>query len=247
MQDYDLIADIYEEFEMDQFSRLMVPYMRDLCRKFDINCASVLDLACGNGRALELWSRLGLRVAGVDGNRVMLKKARKNIKSKKPVKLYRQKLTALEIPAEYDLVTCLFDTVNHLLRKQELRNLFTNAYNLTADSGAFIFDVNTRAGFKFGWADKTIIRQSDRFYSIWESDYDPDRRRAVMQITVFTKKQKNLYNRRETTIHERGYTLSELRAILKQSGFRKVDSFKCFSLERPTGMTRRVAFICRKI
>lgn len=246
MQDYDLIADIYEEFEMDQFSRLMVPYIRDLCRKLDISYNSVLDLACGNGMALALWSQLGLKVAGVDGNRVMLKKARQNLKAKESIELYQQELTALEIPGKYDLVTCLYDTVNHLLKKQQLRSLFTKAYGLTEDGGAFIFDINTRAGFKYGWADRITIRQSERYYSIWETDYDPRRRRAMMQITLFTKKQKNLYNRRETIIHERGYPLSEMRKMLKQSGFKKIHSFKCFSSERPTGMTRRVTFLCRK-
>ena len=80
------------------------------------------------------------RVTGVDLSSAMLTIAREKIPN---VPLLRQDISKLRVSGEFDVIICIFDTMNHLTRFEQWREVFRRARKALAPGGVFIFDVNT--------------------------------------------------------------------------------------------------------
>lgn len=58
-------------------------------------------------------------------------------------KLHLGDITAFNLHESYDVVICIYDTINHLTSSDQWRLVFENAKNHLSDNGLFIFDINT--------------------------------------------------------------------------------------------------------
>jgi SAM-dependent methyltransferase len=100
---------------------------------------TVLELGCGSGAILAELDG-GLSVTGIDHSPAMLARARARAPS---ACLVEADIAAFELGARFDVVLCLFDTLNHLARFDAWRSLFDRAADHLDDGGLFAFDVNT--------------------------------------------------------------------------------------------------------
>ncbi len=114
-----------------------------LVRRYGIRFESAADLGCGTGLfARELALRWGVPVIGVDLSPAMLRFAADNCRGSRVV-LLRQDLRRLRLPWPVDLVTCNFDTLNHLLQERDLRPAFEAVRRNLRPGGHLIFDAIT--------------------------------------------------------------------------------------------------------
>jgi hypothetical protein len=60
-------------------------------------------------------------------------------------------MTAFSLGAKFDVVICVFDTLNHLPRLADWRQMFDRAHEHLADGGLFVFDVNTTQRLRRLW------------------------------------------------------------------------------------------------
>jgi SAM-dependent methyltransferase len=84
--------------------------VEDLIRSHNPSAASLLDVACGTGRHLEVWRGRFERVAGVDVDESMLDMARRRLTG---VALYRADFTGFDLGEQFDAVTCLFSSIGY--------------------------------------------------------------------------------------------------------------------------------------
>jgi predicted TPR repeat methyltransferase len=102
---------------------------------------TVLELACGTGSVLKEL-RLRYEVVGVDLSEPMLAVAAGKLPG---VRLVRGDMTRLALGERFDVVLCVFDSINHLLSFEEWEAVFDRAHEHLDEGGVFVFDINTEA------------------------------------------------------------------------------------------------------
>ena len=73
---YQEFAGVYDMLSADEHSLKMIPYTQRIFRKFRFSGSTGLDLCCGTGSATLSLGECGYSMIGVDGAKMMLKKAR---------------------------------------------------------------------------------------------------------------------------------------------------------------------------
>lgn len=100
----------------------------------------LLDVACGTGTTLKYFYEKKYEVMGIDISGSMLALAKKKLPS---VVLLKMNMTKLDFDQTFDVITCLFDSVNHLLDINDWDKFFRLSYKYLNSSGVLIFDMNT--------------------------------------------------------------------------------------------------------
>ncbi len=83
---------------------------------------SLLDVACGTGLHLEYFSRSIENVEGLDLSEEQLAVARRRLRS---VPLHRGDMTDFDLGKSFDVITCLFSSIGHLLYREKLHAAMT--------------------------------------------------------------------------------------------------------------------------
>ena len=136
MAGYDVLARFYDALG-DRADH--AAHVRGLIEEHHPGAKTVLELACGTGSVLkELQAHYD--VTGVDLSEPMLELAREKLPG---VPLFQGDMTNVQLGETFDVVLCLFDSVNHLLEFAQWEALFDVARSHLAEGGLFVFDINT--------------------------------------------------------------------------------------------------------
>src|SRR5262249_35636022 len=138
LTDYDVFARFYDAVMGDRAEH--ATYLRSLIRKHAPRARTVLELACGTGSILKQL-RTHYEVSGLDRSEQMLEIAEENVPG---VPLFRGDMTSFDLGEQFDVVLCAYDSINHLLRFAEWKAVFARAREHLNESGAFVFDINTK-------------------------------------------------------------------------------------------------------
>lgn len=84
--------------------------VEEVIRSRNRSASSLLDMACGTGRHLEVWRGRFERVAGADIDAGMLAVARDRLPD---VPLHRADFTGFDLGERFDAVTCLFSSIGY--------------------------------------------------------------------------------------------------------------------------------------
>ncbi|MFZ8830322.1 MAG: class I SAM-dependent DNA methyltransferase [Candidatus Aenigmatarchaeota archaeon] len=217
---YKDFAKFYENLEFGKFDEYAIPYIFQQLKKLKYKPKKVLDLACGNGIASVLLAKKGMKVYGLDISREMLKIAK--LRAKKAnvritfIHAYMRNFT---LPEKVDLVVSLYDSLNYLLKLEDLEKTFKNVFNVLVPGGIFIFDMNTRETLK-RWDNWVYF--NEKYNIVMKGSFNSQANIAKLLIVMFIKKRKNLY-KKVTEVHvEKAYKKSEIRKCLRKVGFRKI-------------------------
>jgi SAM-dependent methyltransferase len=112
-----------------------------LVQRHHRGAGSLLELGCGTGTMLEGLGGIG-RLTGIDRSPEMLAIARAKVPD---ARLIEDDITTFELGERFDVVICVFDTLNHLTSFDGWKALFERAHAHLAPGGLFMFDVNTAA------------------------------------------------------------------------------------------------------
>jgi SAM-dependent methyltransferase len=135
---YGAFAWAYDPALGNRFFKSIEPELRRLLDQFPPPGRRHLDLACGSGIALEWFLRRRYRSVGLDASLPMLDLAR----SRSKVPLIAGDMRSLPFRGGFSLVTSIYDSLNHLLRRKDLQETFHQVGRLLAGGGIFLFDVN---------------------------------------------------------------------------------------------------------
>lgn len=250
---YRKFAGVYDRLNADLFSVEMAQKTFDLIERFDISVETCLDLCCGTGTAVKIFSEAGYQAEGLDGSRDMLRIARQKLKRYQP-RLYCQKLPTFKIPEKrgssrlkkYDLITSFFDSLNYLLTSKDLKRTFRAVSRHLNQDGCFVFDMNTPHALKHMWDDNVHTDLKDDLGIIWRSSYDSLTKSAACYATFFVKDGRH-WTRFDETHVEAGYSVAVIRRLLKETGFRVRGLYDCKRMGRPNRETNRICVIAQKL
>jgi predicted TPR repeat methyltransferase len=115
-------------------------HLRELIRGAKSNVRNVLELGCGTGSVLKHLQD-AYEVSGLDISRKMLSIARKKVRR---ARLYLQDMADFQIGDRFDVIFCIFDSINHVRRFSDWKKVFALVRRHLSPGGCFIFDINTQ-------------------------------------------------------------------------------------------------------
>jgi len=135
MDYYKKITDYY-----DKVIAQSVPKTVEVISKFLPSKGKLLDVGCGTGRISEYFSRCGYEITAIDNSESMFAIARKRLKGSRVI---LSNLIDFETKDKFDIILCLYDTVNHLLGFNKWKIFFSKYSHFLSQKGVLIFDINT--------------------------------------------------------------------------------------------------------
>ncbi|MBN1504489.1 MAG: class I SAM-dependent methyltransferase [Candidatus Eisenbacteria bacterium] len=218
----------------------MWAFLHPLVRRRLPHARSWLDLCCGTGSLLRLAKRRGYTVTGVDKSRHQIRHARKNVPG---ARFVRGDVRRLSLGGKFDVITCMFDSLNYLTVKRDLLTAFRGAHRHLAPRGIFAFDMNTFEGLEDRW-NNTTATQDRGLTLIVENTFDAKRALGHCLITGFIRTKAG-YRRFQEEHIERGYRAEDIERLLSKAGFvfKKCDGN---SLGRVRKRSGRLLYVCRK-
>jgi len=223
------------------FSAWLWPFISEVVRRQAPHAHTWLDLCCGTGHLLKIVLDEGFCVTGLDRSPHMLQYARENAPA---ARLVEADVRSYRLGKRFDVVTCLFGSLNYLTRKRDLGQALCNAQRHLAEDGLFVFEINTFEGLKDSW-DRTSVRHDEACVIITETSFNAKRSLGVCRITGFVQ-EGCLYRKFEEEHLQRGWRPDEADGLLTEAGFsiRKYDGRK---LARPRKRSDRLVYVCRPV
>lgn len=176
--------------------------------------ARVVDLCCGNGQLAAELTRRGIQVTGIDASKELLRYARENAPN---ATFILADARAFTLPSVHHAVLSTFDSLNHILKREELQQVFTNVYAALMPSGRFLFDLNMDAGYRARWRGSFGLVDAAHVCVV-QSAYTPSEGLAQMSFTMFDQFD-GAWERSDVTDFQRAYSEAEIRATLQEAGF----------------------------
>lgn len=217
----------------------MASYIRRLIHQHKPKAKTLLELACGTGAILKILGKY-YDVAGLDLSSQMLAIARKKLPH---VRFYRKDMVRFDLGTKFDVIICVFDSINHVLRFPDWQKIFRNVTRHLEPDGLFLFDINTEA--KLG----RLIRAPtwvNKFGRNLELIKVTAGRRGIANwnARVFEHQSGNKYRLFEEDLKQISFPVQQIRAALRKQ-FTKVKVLDA-SGRKPSGKSNRLYFACKR-
>jgi len=218
-----------------------VDYVEELLDSLSLRPRLVLDLACGTGCVAQELRQRGCQAIGADLSEAMVRQARRQTDLPVCVMDARR----MGFGQAFDLVLCLFDSLNYVLELDELWAAFRGVQQALRPGGAFIFDLNTtRALERNLFTQHNLGRDGPLSYD-WQSSYDKRTRICTVDMR-FTWREGDVVRQFREIHRQRAYETSEVKAALKRAGFERVQAYGYLSHKRPNRWTTRAYYLAQK-
>ncbi len=243
---YSRYASLYDELGQSDFGQSLLPLVEMVAHRHRLPGKDTLDLACGTGTVATLLARKGYRVTGVDRSAEMLQIAeRKALDAGVEVVFHQQDMTRLEMDGDFDLVLCLYDSLNHLLSLRELEATFAGVARALRPAGVFVFDLNTVHCLANDWGNQVVEERSASAVLIHRYSYEPESRVGTLELLCLLNLKDRIEKFRE--IHrERGYTREEVTGALERGGLVVLQEMAFPDLGSPDGSASRLIWVAGK-
>ena len=207
----------------------------------------VLDLGCGTGTLTELLYRAGYDMIGVDVSDSMLAKAMEKKEETGSEILYlQQDMRDLSLYSTVGTVISVCDSINYILELDELKEVFSLVNNYLYPGGIFLFDFNTDYKYREVIGETVIAENRENCSFIWENDYEEEERINRYDLTLFLRREGDLFERTEETHFQRGYTPQEIREAVAGSGLELLEMRDADTEGEVTPESQRVYAVARE-
>ncbi len=224
---YGAFARVYDRALGDLFFRGAAAMVDELDRRYPYRGHRThLDLCCGTGLAVRHFAQKGWASFGLDASFPMASRARE-----RGGRVFLSDVRSFHTRQSFARITCLYDSLNHLMEESDMRAVFECARRSMDRSSLFWFDLNHPDSYPDVWglADPYIARGDDYDVEI-ATGYSSMENLAFGHITGWVA----IGGERVSIDEEhfqRAWWDSEIVALLETSGLEVVDivSFDPFS------------------
>ena len=249
MSTYETLASCYDDFTGDVQYERRARYLSRLLAVPKGEQLLILDLACGTGTLTEIFTRAGHRMIGVDLSADMLAVAANKfteLSAEERPLLLQQRMTALRLPFTVDAAFCALDSLNYLLRPEEVRRTFRAVAGVLRPGGRFAFDVHSISHLA-ALDGQVFSDENEDACCIWHSAYCSRSQTITYDMDIFRREKGNLWRRSEEVHRERGYRAEELSSWLTEAGFADIRITGDLTGKPPRAEEERLYFSARRI
>jgi predicted TPR repeat methyltransferase len=237
MTSYDSFGKFYDAVMGDRAEA--TERLRGLIRKASPKAENVLELACGTGSVLKHLSK-HYDVWGLDLSEQMLSIARKKVPQ---AELSRQNMVTFHLPDRFDVICCVFDSMNHVQSFADWKRLFANVHEHLSAGGVFIFDINTQKKLDRHIAEPAWTHRFGNNFLIMKVSSTGRHKESNWSIKVFEHTRGNRYLLHEEDIQEVSFPTRKIVRALKAhfSSVQIIDTDR----RAPSVESERLYFICK--
>lgn len=236
MPSYEIFGRFYDAVMGDR--EKSAKHLHKLIREAKPNAKNVLELGCGTGSMLRYLAHF-YDVSGLDNSRRMLSIAREKLHG---ARLYRQNMIKFDIEDRFDVICCVFDSINHVTRFSDWNRIFENVRRHLLPGGCFIFDINTQRKLKRHIAEPPWVHPFGKNWLIMDVTSIANGA-SNWNIKVFEHVNKNRYALHEENIVEVSFSPGKIVTALTAhfAKVRIVDPER----GRPSTLSERLFFVVR--
>ena len=136
-KNYEIVSQIYSHLMKKVRYDFWADYLYMLTKECVSKGAKVLELGAGDCSFAHHFKQYYKKIIPTDLSFHMLSSSKD-----KTLKRVCCNMTSLPFKSSFDLIYSCFDSINYLIRKKDLNNLFSNISSLLSDKGIFTFDVS---------------------------------------------------------------------------------------------------------
>lgn len=223
MQAYNrAFAEIYNE-RWIYFAQHVAPYIQAFYESTPLGRVDkrMLDVCCGTGQLAVHFLQQGYTIVGIDLSADMLVHARRNAAryvEAGQARFLQADAASFCLDERFGLAVSTFDALNHLPDQEALRACFQRVHDVLVPGGAFVFDLNTRAGLRAQW-NGLRVQDTDEIFLMDSGAYDEDSDKAWIKIVGFVRVEDGLYQRFTQVAYNTVFDLAWVRATLLETGF----------------------------
>lgn len=243
MEAYTGFAQVYDTFMDNVPYDEWGEYLVSLLKKYGVEDGLVLDMGCGTGAMTRYLDAHGYDMTGIDVSEEMLTIAKE--KSSPDILYLLQDMREFELYGTVKAAVSICDSMNYILEKEDLVQVFKLVNNYLDPSGIFIFDMNTEYKYTHLLADGTFAENREESSFIWENFYDEEERINEYDLTLFIK-EGELFRKFEETHYQRCYSLDEVKEAAKEAGMDFVAAYDAFTRESVKDDSERIYLVFRE-
>jgi SAM-dependent methyltransferase len=155
---YERLAPVYDDFTDGYDHDAWVRRLEQIARNHGADGRRALDVACGTGKSFAPLLERGYDVWACDISPAMAERARR-CAGIDPERVLVADMRELPQLGAFALITCLDDAVNYLLDPEDLVAAFRSVARSLAPGGVYLFDANTLATYRAGFAVDAIFER----------------------------------------------------------------------------------------
>lgn len=244
---YGVFAEFYDRLTGNVRYKERADYLLELCKRFNHDTGITLDLACGTGTLTLELKRREVDVYGIDGSPEMLSEASmKAFEEELNVLFLCQKMQSIDLYGTIDTCFCTLDSINHMVKKEDVEKTFGRVSLFMNQGGLFVFDVNTVYKHKEVLKDNVFVFDTDEVYCVWQNT-PVDEYVEEISLDFFIPDENGIYIKESERFRERAYETQELKKMLKDAGFEVLSVFGDMTFESPADTEQRLYFVARKL
>ncbi len=214
MTHYARFAGFYDQIMGDRSAD--IERIRDYIKRYRPAASSLLELGCGTGAVLAGLAA-DLSVTGVDRSPEMLTVAARSVPA---ARLVQADVTSFSLGTRFDVVICVFDTLNHLPSLDAWRAMFERVHEHLADGGLFFFDVNTTGRLRRLWQGPAFAAdfgENTMIMDVLPAGSGGGGELSTWTVRIFERIAGDMFRLHEERIPELGVPLATIRDVLAAS------------------------------
>lgn len=246
MENYGQFANIYDKL-MDDFDYSnWAEYIIEILKRNEVKTNKILELACGTGNLTEELLKRNYKVDAFDLSNDMLIQAQQKLSKFKNLRLFQMDMTNFKLSSTYDVVISICDSLNYILKAEDLEKVFSNVYNHLNPGGIFIFDINSEYKIQTVLGNNIFIEDRDDVFYTWDNAFDPTSKIGEYHLTFFTSTDGAKYDRFDEVHKQRAYSVEEIHSTLERVGFKNIVYTNAFGFEKIGETEERINFVSIK-
>lgn len=244
---YNSFAWVYDTFmdniPYDQWTE----YLTGLLREYGISEGLLLDMGCGTGNVTERLAACGYDMIGIDNSEEMLMEARNKVAESGADILYLlQDMRSFELYGTVAAAVSICDSMNYILEKSDLQEVFRLVNNYLDPGGIFIFDFNTPYKYQYIMGDQVIAENRDECSFIWENGFDEDAQVNIYDLTIFIQEEDDLFRRYQETHYQKAWSANDFIQAAEQAGMKVLAVYDAFTHDAPRADSERLYMIVQE-
>lgn len=222
-------------------------YLMGLLKEHGVSEGLVLDMGCGTGNVTERLAAAGYDMIGIDNSEEMLMEAREKAMENQYGILYlEQDMRSFELYGTVAAVVSICDSMNYILEKEDLKEVFRLVNNYLDPKGVFIFDFNTPYKYRELLGDRTIAENRDNCSFIWENTFDEEADVNIYDLTIFMQEEDDIFRRYQETHYQKAWLADDFREAAEAAGMKVLAVYDAFTHQGPAPDSERLYMIVQE-